>query len=54
MLNAVGFKAFNYLTAIQFNSPDDVHAGQSHLGVISDDRTAALIADYIGAIPGSR
>lgn len=27
--------------------------GQTHLGVISDDRTSALIAGYIGALPGS-
>lgn len=122
MLNAVGFKALNYLTAIQFNFPDAVLNGpqgktatasysyrlntsyaphtdyladiaalppfllvagsedesfiasayeplmkpvnsggqyqlldrQSHLGVISDDRTTGLIADYLGALSRSR
>jgi len=122
MLNAVGFKALNHLTAIQFNFPDEVvdgsqgktatasysyrlntsyapHTsyladiaalppflliagnedesfiasayeplmkpvtpngqyqlldGQSHLGVISDGRTAGLIAGYLGALPHPR
>lgn len=122
MLNAVGIKALNHLTAIQFNFPSEVLNGpqgktatasysyrmntsyaprsdyladiaalppfllvagaedeafiasayeplmktvnsngqyqlldgQSHLGVISDDRTAGLIADYLAALPRSR
>ncbi|MEM5470641.1 alpha/beta fold hydrolase [Hoeflea sp. AS60] len=122
MLNAVGIKALNGLTAIQFNFPDavlegaegktatasysyrlntsyaprsdylaDIAAlppflliagsddesfiapayeplmktanpngqyqlldGQSHLGVISDDRTAGLITGFLEALPGTR
>jgi hypothetical protein len=28
--------------------------GQSHLGVIDDERTAELIAGFLGDLPGAR
>jgi pimeloyl-ACP methyl ester carboxylesterase len=51
------FVASGYEPAMKPVNPNGQYRlldGQSHLGAISDERTAGLIADYLGALPQTR